>query len=304
MKNIEVILRETIENFINEELSINAEIVDVTNDIVSNVLTKYAKNEKKYEAVNIVIDGIIYAVRRSYLATNINLLKENTLNVNVIIYDVFNEETFDKVWERLNLGGLSHGHSINVNAYSINGKLNISFLKQVISHELEHFYQFFKSEKELATITYKKASDIVLNKDIIHTNEMYKAVANIIYFLNKNEIDANIQGLFNELIANKDYAKSISANELLKHSTLYNEYENIHKANVKKFMDNVNNENTQKILNYFGFNINSFIKYIRSNEAYLNSKIRKAIQMTYNKINENIIPTLKIKPKDKRDYID
>ena len=155
-----------------------------------------------------------------------------------------------------------------------------------IYHEVEHSLQYMMIGDKTITDKYKIAVSIMDEKipkningelrNIIGDNFSFaQSVSTVYYFYYPLEMDANINGLYGELIENG----------LNLHETNYW----INKAEAEKEFNKLaefgENEELNEIYKLFGFNnLNQFTKYVNKQQNYLKHKEMKVMQRARNKL--------------------
>lgn len=299
-KLIDKTIIEEIERFLNEELSVNAEVVDVTNKITNTVYKKHLARDKYNGTDTFITGGVKYVIPYYFYTEKADFTHKVDMVIYCKIYDVTDYGAYDKLWDKMNLGGISNENYINVTCISVGKKIHKSLFSQILSHELEHCFQLNKSQKKNNNELYVKAANIVNGTDKIHNNELFTSCAYCIYALSKKEVDANINGIYNELIGYKEQFKGAKIANILKNSTAYNTYNDIVKSSLSKIMADINSPEIGGVVSYFGFTLESFSSWVDKQMDYLSSKLRKVAQKLYNDINSDfeIKPdnTLRVKP--------
>ena len=304
MDKISNILKEVIDMFINEELSINSNLEKAVEKAASEIMSKYRNNDiidERKISIKSSNDGIIYSVKYVTIKCNIDVFDSNPTPCIVNIYELFDEETIDKIYSELDLGSHlnSNNGSIEINIYSVNKGINLQWLRHLLYHECEHSLQTYLSNKSIKpNNSYIKAKNIILNNDIRHKSEMFIKVAWLLYYYSKLEIDGNVNGLYGEMMTD--------------HSIDY-EHTNFHRSDIEineyfeEIIGMIENDELDGVLQYFGYTSNSFVKYIIRQKKYLKTKVMRVLTLANNKrksISENLkkIPN-KLKHKPIGEYI-
>lgn len=304
MDEISNILKEVIDMFINEELSINSNLEKAVEKAASEIMSKYRNNDiidERKISIKSSNDGVIYSVKYVTIKCNIDVFDDNPTPCIVNIYELFDEETIDKIYSELDLGSHSNSNngSIEINIYSVNKGINLQWLRHLLYHECEHSLQTYLSNKSIKpNDSYIKAKNIILNNDIRHKSEMFIKVAWLLYYYNKLEIDGNVNGLYGEMMTD--------------HSIDY-EHTNFHRSEIEineyfeEIIGMIENDELDGVFQYFGYTSNSFVKYIIRQKKYLKTKVMRVLTLASNKrksISENLkmIPN-KLKHKPIGEYI-
>ena len=299
MDKISNILKEAIDMFINEELSINSNLEKAVEKASYEIMSKYRNNDiidERKISIKSGNDGVIYSVKYVTIKCNIDVFDSNPTPCIVNIYELFDEETIDKIYSELDLGSHSNSNNgrIEINIYSVNKGINLQWLRHLLYHECEHSLQTYLSNKSIKpNNSYIKAKNIILNNDIHHKSEMFIKAAWLLYYYSKLEIDGNVNGLYGEMMTD--------------HSIDY-EHTNFHRSDIEineyfeEIIGMIGNDELDDVLQYFGYTSNSFVKYIIRQKKYLKIKVMRVLTLASNKrksISENLkrIPNrLKHKP--------
>lgn len=295
-KSINIILKEVIDNFIKEELSINNELENAVEDAAIKILEKYRNNDIIDErTISIMYKDTIYSIPLVTLLYEIELKPIGKIPCEISIYNIKDNDVFDKIYTELDFRNdfNINNNRIEITAYSINGGINYLMLRNLIYHECEHALQYFMSGGTVKTNdSYIKAKNIIQGKDNFHSSKHYNDVAWLIYYYQKSEIDANINGLYGEMMTDKSIEfKNTNFNQT-----------NIELNGIfDNFIKNIENDDLNNVLQYFGFNKKKFVNYILKQQKYLSVKTKRVLWLVRNKkmsINEGI-KTIKNKLKHK-----
>ena len=278
-----------------EELSISNDVKELT-DILSSEIIRNINNSKynqmtMFDYINIKPIQILY---KHTIIKDYNCFDKN-INVSVICYQFNNKEEYIKYHPFIDTIGGTYNRALNnieLGIVSINDKINVSMLKNFLSHELEHIYQYSLIEtKELSSI-YKKLINIINNPHNI--NDVLYGICYCLYFLDKDEINANLHGLYFEL-------KERNVQDLngLNQTNLLLTYNNVIKL-YKEFIT-LGDDDIKLIesLNYLKLTKNQIIKLIDIGLKYFKNKLGKVWQRY---INELTITECKLKKVNKSIY--
>lgn len=300
MKNdIKRILREVIEDFINEEMSVNNDLEFGVENAVSEIIEKYRNTDiidEKQVSLKYGNENMIYIIPIETLFCEIKINNICKLPCEINIYEFQDEETFNKLYSAIEFESNFNKRTkrMEINTYSIQKALNRLHLRNLIYHECEHSFQYFMSNETLIpNDNYMKVKNIIQGKDQYHNTELYVKIAWILYYYDKLEIDANINSLYGELMTDK----SITLD-----STNFNQN---NAEIIKEFNDIIQylgDEELHDVLKYFNFNERQFVKYITKQQKYIKEKTRKVVQRAIDKRKslveniEKITNTLRKKP--------
>ena len=171
MKN--VVLEEKISNIINEELGIANEVINLTN-LIEKKLTSFITSEV-YEKE--------FSVKTELSDLNVNYVMKN-----------FDNETDANMWiayERGNDGYSYRDNTIYLSIVSINGDIDYVTLSDTIQHECTHYWEMKNMHRDLYNSDYQDVINGIRNK-----NPYVSLTYSVIYYSNKNEINAFVSGSF------------------------------------------------------------------------------------------------------------
>lgn len=301
MKNnrISIILKEVINDLINEEYSINNKLEMAVEKATIEIINKYKNNEIIDEKTLSVIcgyDNVVYRIPVVTLACDVDVENLKKIHCMVNVYKVKNEDIIDKIYSELACGGNfnKYNGNVEITIYSVDDGINLQWLRNIMYHECEHAFQFEISGEILEpTNSYIKAKNIVKGTDVHHNSNTYNEIAWLVYYYNKLEMDANVNSLYGEMMTDNSIE--------YENTNFY--VENVDIANTfNEIIDNIDEEETQNVIAYFGFTPNKFVKYIVNQKKYLVDKVKRVLWLVRNKrlsIKENVkkIPNmLKHKP--------
>lgn len=220
-----IITEEQFKHLINEELGIVNNVVKITKLIQNEVFKALDKGKD--------------------ITFNINDLK--------VVFKIHNINSIEELYEKYGSGEIKDGYSYNENAVYIS-YINfkdfdryeqIISLKNTIQHEVEHYWQCKNANKSFVTKQYNNITNGLYND-----NPIISTICKILYYAKHIEIDANVNGAYNEL-------ENLNI-------TTYDEF--IEKTTLSKLF-NVFKENGNALRNW---NINSFyffdaVNYIKKN---------------------------------------
>lgn len=185
------IVRECVDNIINEELGIANDVIEKTNEIKNLIYSDSRKVEK------IKLDNGVTSVS-GVVVTNVF---GNDMKIMYTIYNYYDYDTYFDKKEYFNpMCGVScEKNEIYLSILSISGEFQENSFGDSIQHELEHLYQIKKQGKWLFQDNdlYEKAS-----KNL--NNELYDGwvskLSNVIYYSRNEEHDAFVNGLYQQLV--------------------------------------------------------------------------------------------------------
>ena len=277
--NIKKIIKEVVDNFINEELSISEYIIKGVTYSTNRLIEKY----KEMYGNGGTIDD--------YTVTNINDIVSfgdfGSIDCYVTIIDFPSKIEMKEGFKKYEFGGETDqvNYRINMTIMSLNREIDDNFLYNTLYHESEHVYQFLRNGKGLHTTlsAYNKAVRIIDGRDTEHNSEEYKIVANLIYYFNKTEIEANVNGLYGELIHN-----GCDINET-NFKVNFDAYKDI----LKDLINSYDDERFSNVFSYFNTTYGKLISFVKRQEEYIMYRTRKVYQKAWNDLgnptNENKI---------------
>jgi len=170
--------------------------------------------------------------------------------------------------------------------------INKEFLYNTLFHESEHAYQFLRNNKELhsAESAYNKAVKVLENNNNECYSDKLVMIARLLYYFNKTEVEANVNGLYGELVHN-----GCSLND-----TNFKANFDLHIDLFKKFVETYNKNDFSEAFLYFNTNYNKLFRFIKKQEKYIIYRVRKVYQKAFNDsnnvTNENNTGVLNIVP--------
>ena len=162
--------------YLTEELSIAKEVIDISNEILSNIFQGYTEGQTQF-----IFDA-----------------PYNT-KVNVKIYSFKNNHDFSNWLDNIEGNELYNGFSFKENTFyivgiAIGGELETTAIENSVYHEVEHFVQSLKQGKPLQANKYD-----VISKNMLNTDPIVSTVCQILYYTTKFELDAFANGFYGEI---------------------------------------------------------------------------------------------------------
>ena len=276
------IIKEVIDNFINEELSVSEYLIKGVSYASKRIYSKFKENYGNEGE----IDGHLLTRFIDFISFG----EYGKIDCNVSVIDFKDKEEMLASFEKYDFGGETDqiNYRINIKLLSLNGELDKQFLYNTLYHEAEHTLQFLKKNGGLynSLSSYNKAVKILNGNDEVHSSEEYVMIANLLYFYNKLEIEANVNGLYGELINN-----GCKLNET-NFSVNLNGARNVFKKFIEKYDDSVFSET----MKYFGITYGKLLSFIKRQEDYLKYRVRKVYQKAWNDSNKQVEEHKKISP--------
>lgn len=279
--------------FINEELSIHNDLEDSVNNVCNEIINKFNSIEtSRYSRTGVTLSNGTQSLVSS-CAFNVSFkFKGKDFNSLIKVYIFQDKQTLNEFYERFGIGSeYDQGHSFfRFNLFSIKGKgLDRQFMFNNIYHEVEHSLQYMMNGNKTSVNAYNLALELMngtvpnnikgdaryaLESDL---NASFSFAA-IYYYYYPLELDANINGLYGELLENG----------LNIEKTNYWVNKKRIQFLLKELYINSNNNNLNIISKIFGFrNIVQFGKYVKKQQSYLKRKEMKVMQRAKNRLDLN-----------------
>jgi len=280
--SIKKFIKEVIDNFINEELSISEYIIKGVTNSTKRLITKY---EAMYGN-----GGTIDNYYVTNIKDTVSFGEFGCIDCYVTIIDFPSKIEMKEGFKKYDFGGETDqvNYRINITIMSLNREIDENFLYNTLYHESEHVYQFLRNGRGLhnSLSAYNKAVRIIDGRDQEHSSEEYKMVANLIYYFNKTEIEANVNGLYGELIHN-----GCDINET-NFKTNFDAYRGI----LKDLINSYDDGKFLNIFSYFNTSYGKLISFVKRQEEYIMYRTRKVYQKAWNDLNRPIKENKIIKP--------
>lgn len=252
-------------NLIFEELSISDEVLKIGNVLKTKIIEEINKEEGQY---------LYNANRANVLIKNTRIhLDESVFGIvdNIYAQVIFftSKEDYTKSFYSHNFGGQTNlnDKTIFLTLFGIENEINEAFLTSVLNHELKHCLQESLYLSPDISKLYKKAL-FVMNKADFFGEHLVK-IARLIYFFDKNEINANMESLYQELIGMNDIH--------LQSVPILNEYEK-HKLMLSDLNDYLFDDLIVfQVQDFFGKSLKEIINYLKHRVEYFEIRKRKVI---------------------------
>ena len=239
-KNI-IITEEQFKKLLNEELGISKKVINITNEIEKEFYN-FLNNIELNEYSCIIEDDLKVEFKKLFF---------NNMDD---FYLAYNNNT------DLYVNGYSYeDNTIYITILVVNNIVLGDNIFNTIQHEVEHYWQCKNKKGPLATPHY-----IEVNTLCDSNNKIISIIGNILYYSKRIELDAQINGAFNEIKNN---------------------------YNIKTIKDVYNNSELKyvrnKLLSYretvLSWDFNSYPIFQAINTINVNNKIRKEGNKPYNK---------------------
>ena len=248
-----------------EELSVSPEVSEMSNKLYDDLLPVF---KQKRDRRNPTMIGNIF--NRTY---NIDIDYSNNKifglvnKVTYTIYDLKNYDELDAYYNYIFLrSGYNNDDKDNILIYatvlSYDGEIDKQYFVRVLSHELMHAFQDEKILYFETSDLYQKATNIGL----FTNNENIRNLGYLIYLLDKREIDANMQSIYNEMVTKKLNSYDESTVYIVKKSHIDLCY-NIYKSMPK--------EEIEEALNIFQISQTKLNHLIKTGIEYFNYRVGK-----------------------------
>lgn len=199
------LLKEQIDNVINEELGIADETTNLEN-IIEQKLADY--------------------ISKGVYEDNFSVETElSNLNVS-FVFKNFDDENEANLWlanERGYDGYSYRDNTIYLSIVGIKGDINFNDLADTIQHECTHYWEMKNMQKDLYNSDYQDVVNGIRNK-----NPYVSLTYSVIYYSNKNEINAFVNGSFASAMKKK--AKYNGYKEFIKDNSISDVYSELYKA--------------------------------------------------------------------------
>lgn len=254
-------------NLIFEELTISDEVVEVGNELMKDIVNGINKdNGYRVFSTLSVPTHLVKSYENSLIKPIFGLIKE----IKIIIYFFENKEDFINSYNHFDYGGSLIGNkTIVLIGYGYANRIRYDFLSSLLYHELKHAYQesLFTNTKELPKIL-QTATNIICGNIETHDRGIYE-ISKLLYYFNRNEINANMESLYQYLMNNKP--KSLND---YKCPTLqeYKHYKKLYDSSQIYIADN---DVCTKLQHLYGKTFQQLMRLIQFGIGYFETKERK-----------------------------
>lgn len=272
-------------------MSVNNELETSVNSLCNDIITKFNSiDERSYSRTGVTLsDGSESLISGCLFNTDLHFMN-NDFRCLVKIRIFWDKQTLIEFYKQIGIGS-EFEQSHNFFEFTLpcikEQGLNRQFMFNNIYHEVEHSLQYLMIGDKTISFKYKIATSIMDEqipnfikgnlRNIISDNFSFaQSVSIVYYFYYPLEMDANINGLYGELIEN-----GLNLNETnywVNKTEAENEFDKL-----IKFGENAE---LIEIYKLFGFNnLAQFTKYINKQQNYLKHKEMKVMQRATNKLN-------------------
>lgn len=268
-EKVNQIINEEIEKlFLVEELGISKDVIDIANNLADVIISKTEQQPPIYdgqwgaswvdengENKSCWVYGYIFNIDVSNEMKDVCPLIQYII-LKITAFDDFNGYAANADKYNFEGNSVAAKHVITIETPMFDGKLKKKHFLPMLAHEVEHMYQYYRSQKEEEQMVnnrlYTQATLNVNNEDAI-----IQDVASLIYFFSDKEIDAMAHETYEELIELVNHGKEPQLKYTRPSSYLQTMMEVF---NGLKAMDP--NELGKK-LKIFGISREKFIRYMR-----------------------------------------
>lgn len=256
-----------VKDLLFEELSISSEVDKIGNELTKQIVDKLSKEEGKYQHF---IGGITFLSKQIYVVPK-NMIFGPIYNIEVYEYIFENENQALLAYDKIDVGGDfdEKNGTILIHFLSLGKEHNIKMMRSFLYHELKHAYQASLYTTKAASNVLQIATTII-SKPYLYLNYVYE-FSRFIYFFSKKEMDANMETLYQELIA-KDSDDVNILKEYMLHLQLYEE--------CQHYIADGNVCNT--LYETYGKTFKQLMFYIKHGIQYFENKKRKVLMKYMN----------------------
>lgn len=225
MKSLEKIILNEVRKVINEEMGIS---FDVNNEVY-NIIDEINKNISNKEDYLQFSDALCVLMKEFKTM----IFEGLTIDVKVKVFVCKTEESYDyaKKMERYYYNPAKKCINFSFPAWRPKFECGRdvvrigrpgTYIASVIAHELKHAYQDYKTNIDIpdekfnldstdGSMNYKEAKLYYISNQLLkNPNKQVSVVGYYLYYVNDNEITANVQGLYTQLLQDSlDYKESM-----------------------------------------------------------------------------------------------
>lgn len=256
-----------VKDLLFEELSISSEVDQIGNELTQQIVDKLSKDEGHYQHL---IGGINFLSKQIYVVPS-NIIFGSIYNIEVYEYVFEDENQALLAYDKIDVGGDfdEKNGTILIHFLSLGKEHNIKMMRSFLYHELKHAYQASLYTTETTSNVLQIATTIV-SKPYLYQNYLYE-FSRLIYFFSKKEMDANMETLYQELIA-KDSDDVNILKEYMLYLQLYEE--------CQHYIADDNVCNT--LYETYGKTFKQLMFYIKHGIQYFENKKRKVLMKYMN----------------------
>lgn len=280
----DLLTEEFLDSFLTEEMGVSENVQTASNTIFNEILLHF-KYHQKYVR-NYFERGIknsMYLIPKKEYFVEFVPSVQGITNVKCTVIDFISENDFKESGGYTPFSGEYNAtyRSLDIRIPSINGIIDEGFTISILSHELKHFYTSqLQIRGESNGKRYNYIVDYIKNNPKIGTK--YE-VAFALYFTDKQEVQSNCQGIFNEIVKKKLTNFSM----VKKYSIIYNELYYVNQI-VRKILIGETILSDDIIGEFLFENLKELKTYLNLHVFFANRKMHKSIAKGLNYFNNNI----------------
>lgn len=271
------------DNLIFEELTISDEVVEIGNELMKDIVNGINKDNGRYNTN--YLSSIKTLFKEHILKLRTPIFK-NVRQIHTMIHFFQNKEEVRQAWETFNFGGTfsMQNHTIYLVGYGIKHKIQTDFLSGLLYHELKHVYQESLYKSKDLPFVYKVASNI-MDGQIQVTNPLIKGISSLLYYFNRNEINANMESLYQYMLNDKPSDLKYYKTPVLQEFEYYqNLYEELMALDIDK-------QTLTTVYNLYVKTFKQLMRVVKYGIDYFNNKKRKV----FARYHQNILSEMREK---------
>ena len=278
-EELKKIVQKSISHLLMEASGISDEVVEASKQVLSE-LFKVDFKTLNWEKAYINDETLIWPYKT--IRTFVKIPNPITINgfdsVKTFQFTLYNFLTMEDISEYGIACGIGGGFNLMDKEISITIPcLDMIPLRgnayELLAHELMHVFQDEKKGGEDVSFAYAKAMSILNQK--VQYNEKEWVIANLIYRLDRREIDANAQELFLQLLGRSDQPLKVSSFEGLMEFPFMREAEYVKRNFAMPFLSE--SEEYEDILQEFHLKLSDFISFVKRGVSYSDRKLRQVV---------------------------
>lgn len=270
-------------NLIFEELTISDEVVEVGNELMKDIVNGINKDNGRYYTNYL---SSIQTLFKEYIFKLKKPIFGNVQQIHTMIHFFQSKDEVRQTWETFNFGGTFNmqNHTIYLVGYGIKNKIQTDFISGLLYHELKHVYQESLYKSKDLPFVYKVASNII-DGQIQIDNPFIKGISSLLYYFNRNEINANMESLYQYMLNDKPSdLKHYKAPILQEFEYYQNLYEEILALDIDK-------QTLVTVYNLYGKTFKQLMRVVKYGIDYFNDKKRKV----FARYHQNILSEMREK---------
>lgn len=270
-------------NLIFEELTISDNVVGIGNNLMKNIVDGINKDNGRYYT------NYLSQVKTLFKEHIVNLKKPifgNVKQIHTMVHFFQSKDEVCQAWETFNFGGTfdMQNHTIYLVGYGINGKIQTDFISDLLYHELKHGYQESLYKSKDLPFVYKVASNII-DGQIQISNPFIKGISSLLYYFNRNEINANMESLYQYMLNDKPSDLKHYKAPILQE---FEYYQNLYEETLALDIDK---QTLTTVYNLYGKTFKQLMRVVKYGIEYFNNKKRKV----FARYHQNILSEMREK---------